>query len=289
MLNNQPGTSNLSMDMYPTLTENNPERIICLVTSLIFSVVSVPFLYGIILFERFGSDKKRTVINIFTSMISWTFIGLSVIVKIPETFRFIYGPLPETFCCIQNVNKYYIGPTVMIFYDAIAIARYVYIFCLKNPAAFDDEFWGRFGSIWICLFTMLLTMIIFFLAECKNLGYFLCIGKMTNQPLEAFTSRGMNIILATSIVIHLVTRLRIFIYKRKDNKIHIQSQSMANRTAALKQIDAGSVSSFCANLVVICISLLVIALISKLNRTPMEDLNIYPLCAGLLCLLAWFL
>ena len=276
MFKNQSGTSNLSMDMYPTLTENNAERIISLISSLTFSIISVPFLYGIIMFERFGSDKKRSVINIFTSMICWTFIGLSIIVKIPETFRYIFGPLPGTFCCIQNVNKYYIGPTVMFFYDAIAVARYVYIFCLNNPAAFNDEFWGCFVSIWIFFFTLLLTITIFFLAECKNFGYFICNGKISNQQLETFTSRGMNIILTTSIIIHLVTRVRILVYKRKDNKVHPQSQRMTNKTTALKQIETRSVSSFCANLAVVFISLLVIALISKLNQTPMEDLNKYP-------------
>ena len=269
-------TPGYKLDMFPVLTENNPERIISLTVSLTFSVISIPFLYGIILFERFGSDKKRTVINTFTTMICWTLIGLSVLVKIPETFRFIYGPLPETFCCFQNVNKYFIAPTIMLFYDAIAIARYVYIFCLKNPAALDDEFWGYFVSIWIYLTTVLLTLTVFFLAEYKNLGYFLCIGKISKELPETYTSKGMSIVLALSIIIHLATRIKIYIYKRKDNRVYIQSLRNSNKTAAIQQIETHSVSSYAANLFGMFITGLVIAFISMLNNVEMQDLNKYP-------------
>jgi hypothetical protein len=141
-------TPNNHLDMFPVLTENNPERIISLTVSFCLSFGSVPFLFGIIQFESFGGDKKRSVLNIFTSMICWTLIAMSVLVKIPETVRFIYGPMPNTFCCILNASKYYIAPTLMLYYDAIAIARYIYIFWLTNPAAFDDQFWGCFVSIW---------------------------------------------------------------------------------------------------------------------------------------------
>jgi hypothetical protein len=41
---------------------------------------------------------------------------------------------------------------VLLFFDGIILARYVYIFRLKNPAAFPDDFWHRFLNTWIFWF-----------------------------------------------------------------------------------------------------------------------------------------
>jgi hypothetical protein len=41
------------------------------------------------------------------------------------------------FCCI------------VFLLDAIVVTRYVFIFRLKNPASFDDEFWCCFITVWI--------------------------------------------------------------------------------------------------------------------------------------------
>ena len=38
---------------------------------------------------------------------------------------------------------------MFLFYNCIALTRCIYIFDLKNPAAFYDDFWYRFLSIWI--------------------------------------------------------------------------------------------------------------------------------------------
>jgi hypothetical protein len=38
-----------------------------------------------------------------------------------------------------------------LFIISILAARYVYIFCLKNPAAFKDEFWSLFCNVIIVI------------------------------------------------------------------------------------------------------------------------------------------
>ena len=264
------------VDMFPALTENNPERIISLSISFCFSFVSVPFLYGIIKFESFGSDKKRSVLNIFTSMICWTLIALSLVIKIPEALRFIYGPMPDMFCCIQHASRYYIAPTIMLYYDAIAVARYIYIFWLKNPAGFDDQFWGFFIIICINMFTVLFTITIFSLIECKNMAYFLCTGKISSEPLENMTLRGMSIIAITTVVLHLVINVRVTVHRRKVIKAHLQPQMMSNSTKAVNSIETRSVSSVAANLLGICVAVLVLFSFYKLNQIQLEDLNDYP-------------
>jgi hypothetical protein len=39
--------------------------------------------------------------------------------------------------------KNVVSVQLMLFLDCIVFARYVYIFWLKNPAAFHDDFWNR--------------------------------------------------------------------------------------------------------------------------------------------------
>ena len=36
-----------------------------------------------------------------------------------------------------------------LFYDAITVSLYIFIFWLKNPTAVEDSFWNLFINIWI--------------------------------------------------------------------------------------------------------------------------------------------
>ncbi len=38
---------------------------------------------------------------------------------------------------------------IVLFYDAITLSRYIFIFWLKNPTAVEDSFWSLFINIWI--------------------------------------------------------------------------------------------------------------------------------------------
>ena len=44
----------------------------------------------------------------------------------------------------------------LLLLDFIAIARYIFIFWLKNPAGFNDEFWSTLINLWTLLATALL-------------------------------------------------------------------------------------------------------------------------------------
>ena len=50
-----------------------------------------PLFLGVILFERFGSDKKRTLINLLVSSICWRFITWNLLVQLVTVFHFICG------------------------------------------------------------------------------------------------------------------------------------------------------------------------------------------------------
>ena len=68
-----------SEDFYYKLYESNVAKNLCLVAALIFTLTLLPALTGIILFENFGSDKKRTIINMMiTSMCYANFQGKDI-------------------------------------------------------------------------------------------------------------------------------------------------------------------------------------------------------------------
>ena len=66
-------------DFYPSLTENNPARLVAWSFSLISTLVAPPLLCFVVWFERYGNDAKRTLINILVSAICCTIALFSVI------------------------------------------------------------------------------------------------------------------------------------------------------------------------------------------------------------------
>jgi len=78
-------------------------------------------------------------------------------------FRYMFGPLSPTICFIELVLKNSIVTQMMFFLDGIIIARYLFIFWLKNPAAFNDEFWDQFVTIWIVSFANISQFIFVFM------------------------------------------------------------------------------------------------------------------------------
>jgi hypothetical protein len=66
--------------------------------------------------------------------------------------RYVGGPLPSSLCVLQLHVRNAILTQLMLILDAIVLSRATFIFCLKNPAAFNDDFWCRFGTTSICCF-----------------------------------------------------------------------------------------------------------------------------------------
>ena len=124
-------------NFFEAVFENRISKIISICLSVLFSFILVLCFYGVIWFEKYGSDKKRTLINTLMASICWSAITFCVVIQLPEMFLYIYGPLPVPFCSIHLMNKKAIVTQLLLFFDAIVIARYAFIFWLKNPAAFQ--------------------------------------------------------------------------------------------------------------------------------------------------------
>ncbi len=59
---NQTKVAFLEIDFYHALTDNSVYRAVCLQLSILSIVIGIPHLYSLtISFEKFGSDKRRTI------------------------------------------------------------------------------------------------------------------------------------------------------------------------------------------------------------------------------------
>ena len=135
-------------DFFDFLLENNAVRVMSLVFCGI-SVIVVPFLlYSVIWYDRYGSDKRRTFLNLLTSGTCWVGIEYCFVVQATEMLRFVFGPFPEWYCFIKSILRAAYITQLLLYLDCMAVTRYLFIFWLKNPAAFQSEFWITFFNVW---------------------------------------------------------------------------------------------------------------------------------------------
>ncbi len=141
---------------FDVLFENRPSKIIGAIFCIILSFFTFTSVYGIIWFEKYGSDLKRIFINRIVSSMSWNSLLWLIVVHIPELFWFFYQPFPENYCLINLFLRNVFFNQIVLYSDAIVIARYIFIFWMKNPLSFQDAFWHIFVSIWITVFRLVL-------------------------------------------------------------------------------------------------------------------------------------
>ena len=72
------------------LMGNTYPKIFAIILSILLSLIVLPFLYGIIWYEKFGTDSKRTLLNQLVSSICWKLIFIVLFLQFPMTIRIIF-------------------------------------------------------------------------------------------------------------------------------------------------------------------------------------------------------
>jgi len=99
-----------------------------------------------------------------------------VLVQIPELMRYIFGPLPTAVCICQLWVKNVTFLNAMLFYDAIIVTNYIFIFWLKNPAAFKDDYWNIFLNKWVLGVSSISQLVFMLVPGNQPLNFFICTG-----------------------------------------------------------------------------------------------------------------
>ena len=140
---------------FKELDEPRLSKTIFITISVILSVLCILGYFGIVWFERFGSDLKRIAINRIMSSLSWTVIVWYIAAQPLDICLYFYRPLPELFCFGLSLLKHALIVQCILFYDSIIIVRFVLIFCLKAPQNFKDDFWYCYINFGIIIFRLL--------------------------------------------------------------------------------------------------------------------------------------
>jgi len=90
-------------DYFSFLMEPNPMKYIGLLISTACIFVGPILIYGIIWYEKYGSNNHRTFLNMIVSMYCLSALVFIFFVQVPETLRGFIGPLP-TYVCSSQVN-----------------------------------------------------------------------------------------------------------------------------------------------------------------------------------------
>jgi len=101
--------------------------------------------------------------------------------------------------------------------DLISLIRYIFIYWLKNPAAFKDEFWCVFLNLWCILISISFQIVRATVPGNHLVEYSMCTG---NDPTPFFylPSFGRGYIESFSLIIQIIVYIKIWLYKIKARK-----------------------------------------------------------------------
>lgn len=97
--------TNATLDFFETAFQDGPVKTTSIAITVILMAILVPIGYGIIWYEKYGSDKKRILVNRLLTSLCWTGIVVDIMVTPLDMLRYFYGPLPVQLCYFQLILK----------------------------------------------------------------------------------------------------------------------------------------------------------------------------------------
>ena len=261
---------------FDRLDSINPFKIAYISSTVICIICAVPAFSTVIWFEKYGSDKKRTVINKLISTICYIGIFANVFVQGAFVSRFAFGPLPPLACFWICLSKRICICAGLLIFDSISGIRFMFIFCLKNPAAFNDDFWHVFISSWCILMSFNFQILRATIPGSQLVDYNICTGE---DPTTVFLlpSFGKGIAEGFSLVLQIYIYASILVYKRQKAKmIGPQDFKSHIRRIFIKNLDKQSLSSLATDIVAGIILAFGSVLVSVINFKSCNDFQSYP-------------
>ena len=211
--------------------------------SVVLNLFCVALCFCVIWYERYGLDVKRTIMNQLFSKLCWTGIEFILFITLPEWLRFFYGPFPRLPCWLHLVIKNAIIAKLLFLQTGLIVIRYAWIFWLKNPFAFKDDFWCCFINIWSNIFSVWPHFAFVFLPGQHPVGYYICIGHdpLENEEMPSKYNYIHYAIGNFSLVAHFLISIRIFLYK---NKVKPNNEPRVHNNIMAKAFENSTLSGF---------------------------------------------
>ena len=175
---------------------------------------------------------------------------------------------------VQAILRSSITSDLLLYFDAIIIVRYLYIFVLDNPAAFRDEFWYRFVNLWIKTFGIIFQSSWHILAPRQPIGFYICCGRDPSSDNVSSTKVFGGIELV-SLLLHIFVYVKIRRYKRKVS-VGPETRNLFRKGLVLVDIESNTLATFAINLFSISALCLTAINVVVSNRLDPKTLNEYP-------------
>ena len=206
-----------------------------------------------------------------------TSLNMTIKSSISIFFRLFYGPLPNIFCFMKTTIRSCYATQGFLYFDVILIIKYMFIFWLKNPAAFHDNFWLIFINVWIKGFSFIFNFIWFFTAEHQIINYYICAGKDPTEDLK----KPLNIhytVEISSILLQIIVSLRIKFYKISTMNEQERNNLKRSFLFDVSKQSLATLSTNFFNVVAIVMALRLPAILSQMNANEMvqhQDLILF--------------
>ena len=212
--------SNNSEDFFSGVVEMRPSLIASMRFCVIAGVIITLLAYGLIWFDSYSSDMKRTFLSRIMILQFHASMVYTLVANPTDLLRYIYGPLPKGFCTGSFFLKYYLVLIAILALDLTLLCRCLMISVLKNPAAFQDKFWSRFAPAWILLFSFIIQLVIMMQPGKDFAEVWICTGEdpSTQTNLEYKSLIIFRSMQVGSLLLHIVVGAAIKIYQRKIEK-----------------------------------------------------------------------
>ena len=140
-----------------------------------------------------------------------------------------------------------------LFLDAIIVLRYIFIFWMKNPAAFQEEFWSLFINIWVVAFSWTAQFVLEVFLGCDSTPIKICMRFERQVSYNCYIFpwylRINNMIMLSSVFLYAIILVRIHIFKHgKCNKTQTSPES---KQSWLEYMEQQSVSDVTASLITV--------------------------------------
>jgi hypothetical protein len=213
--------------------------------------------------------------NKLVSMICWNGIVGVPIIYLSDTLMFFLAPLSRETCFFIGLYRFVMKSNLMMFLNAIVISKFAFIFCLKNPAAIDDDFWSLFITIWSVGFSFTFNVSRFLQRRRQMIYYYICVDV---DPAE---DGGLPEMTCTQIeplvclLLHVAVTVSVKVYNRKP-KPNANLQSATVQHCIPPVVKNINLANFFTNFIFAVWFASLACCQFKINNFQLEELNSYP-------------
>jgi hypothetical protein len=116
-----------------------------LASSVALGCINIPLCYGIIWYEQ--NNHYRTLINKLVASIIFYVVLWLLLTDVSAIVFVAAGPMGSVYCKLDIIAVNVIAMQAMSCLNGIMVAKYIFVFWIKNPLAVQEDFFAIFINV----------------------------------------------------------------------------------------------------------------------------------------------